>query len=74
MEQGRQYIEKLTSLTKASQFEPFRIEWNFLYGDKKEIGYLADAYYLAGETFAEKKNIRSRSSFSKTIGHLNTKY
>ena len=70
MEQGRQYIEKLTSLTKASQFEPFRIEWNFLYGDKKEIGYLADAYYLAGETFAEKKIYEAGPLFQKLLDTL----
>lgn len=70
MEQGRQYIDKLMSLTKASQFEPFRMEWTFLYSDEKEIGYLADSYYLAGETYAEKKVYEAGPFFQKLLDLL----
>lgn len=64
MENNLLYIDKLLSLKKNSQFEPFLVEWLPLYGVEKKSGWIIDDHNNGEE------GIRSGERFTDLLNRL----
>lgn len=70
MERNRVYINRLLSLTKESFFEPFRVEWTFLYDTERHSAYLANRYVLKGDTYKDQEVFAVGIELQETLNAL----